>query len=186
MVIIRNEICTFEQLTRHGMETLKQASNQILNQLIELAGSITDEQFNKELPVLLQNSIGRHYRHIIEFYGVMLEGFHTGKVNYDNRKHDPELERSREKCFTELQRLKSSLLGPVWQDPMELAGSYSKESEEVFKVSTNAERELVYNIEHAVHHMAIIRIAIQHEFPELPLKDEFGYAISTLKHLRKK
>ena len=48
-----------------------------------------------------------------------------------------------------------------------------------------ADDELVYNIEHAVHHMAIIRIAVQHEFPDLALDDEFGYATSTLKYLRK-
>ena len=63
-------------------------------------------------------------------------------------------------------------------------GSYSPDSDEMFLVRTNAEREIVYNIEHAIHHMAIIRIALQHDIPDLELESDFGYAFSTLKHLR--
>jgi len=184
MAAIPDEFRIFGSLSQIGMDTLKQASHQIIDQLTGLATSMTDEQYTQELPVLMNNSVGKHYRHIIEFYGVMLEGFHSGKVNYYNRKHDPELEQNRLKCLSELKRLKSRFLQPVWQEPMELAGSYAADSTDVFSVSTNAERELVYNIEHAIHHMAIIRIAVQHEFPGLKLQNEFGYAFSTLKYLR--
>ncbi|MFC2112691.1 DinB family protein [Bacteroidota bacterium] len=184
MAAIPDEFRIFELLSQIGMDTLKQASHQIIDQLTGLAASMTDEQYSQELPVLMNNSIGKHYRHIMEFYGVMLEGFHSGKVNYDNRRHDPELEQNRLKCLSELERLKSRFLQADWQEPMELVGSYSEDSTNEFSVSTNAERELVYNIEHAIHHMAIIRIAVEHEFPGLKLQDEFGYAYSTLKYLR--
>jgi DNA-directed RNA polymerase subunit L len=186
MIPINSEMLTFNELIKQSMETLKQASNRILDQLIKLGGSMTDEQFTKKLPVLFQNSIGMHYRHIIEFYGIMLEGFRSGMVNYDSRGHDPELENNREICLQILQQMKNRFLEPIWPDPIELAGSYSVESDETFTVTTNAEREIVYNIEHAIHHMAIIRIAIQHEYPDLILQEEFGYALSTLKHLREK
>ncbi len=168
------------------MEQLKQACNEILDQLIELSKFMTNEQFTQPLAILLQNSIGKHFRHIIEFYRILLQGFHTGKVNYDSRQHDTELEQSREKCLLELQSMKSRFPEPGLKEPMELSGSYSMVSDEVFSITTNAERELVYNIEHAIHHMAIIRIALQHEFPEIQLSDQFGYAYSTFKHLRTK
>ena len=185
MVAIRNEIRTFESLSQIGMDKLIEASYKIVDQLTRLAVSMTDEQYTRELQVLMNNSVGKHYRHIIEFYGVLLEGLNTGRVNYDSRKHDPELEQSLSKCLEELEQIRSRFLESLWQEPMELTGSYSVDSNDDFAVSTNAERELVYNIEHAVHHMAIIRIAVQHEFPELALEDEFGYATSTLKYLRK-
>jgi hypothetical protein len=184
MVIIRNEIRTFEELTGEYMETLKQTSRQILEQLLGLAGKMTDKQFSMALPVLMDNSIGKHYRHIIEFYQVMLEGIGKGRINYDSRRHNLELEQSREKCLSELHRIRERFNEPFWQDPLELSGSYSLNSDELYSVSTNAEREIVYNIEHAVHHMAIIRIAVQHDIPELEIEPEFGYAFSTLKHLR--
>ncbi|HEC41663.1 MAG TPA: DinB family protein [Bacteroides sp.] len=185
MVTIYNEIRTFESLSQIGMNTLTKASSKIIDQLTGLVVSFTDEQYTRELPVLMNNSIGKHYRHIIEFYGVMLAGLDTGRVNYDKRKHDKKLEQNLSTCIKELKRLKDRFFDPIWQEPLELSGSYSMDSNDVFSVSTNAERELLYNIEHAVHHMAIIRIAVLHEFPELDLDDEFGYATSTLKYLRK-
>ena len=184
MIFYHNEIRTFEDLTDQGMETIKKASNQIIEQLIRLADNISDENFTASLSVLLNNSIGKHYRHIIEFYQVMFEGLDSGRINYDNRKHDPELEQDRNKCLEALRRIEQQFQKTIWQETMELSGSYSTESDDLFSVGTNAEREMVYNIEHAVHHMAIIRIAIQHEFPEIRLEKEFGYAYSTLKHLR--
>ena len=180
------EFITFDSLSQTGMEKLTQASIQILDQLIEFASSITDEQYTRELPVLLNNSISKHYRHIIEFYGVMMEGFESGRVNYDNRKHDQELEQNRDKSVIVLEKLRNRFLNPILQEPIVLAGSYSLDSDNEFTISTNAEREIVYNIEHAIHHMAVIRIAVQHEFPELLIKDEFGFAFSTLKYLRKR
>lgn len=181
-----NENRTFGKLKEQCMETIQQTSKRILEQLIGLAENITDKNFTQSLPVLLYTSVGKHYGHIIEFYQVMLEGIHSGRINYDSRKRDPDLEDSRIRCLTELRKVERLFHEPLWPDPIELCGSYSAYSDEVFSVGTNAEREMVYNIEHAVHHMAIIRIAIQHEFPETRLPEDFGYAFSTLKHLRQK
>jgi len=166
------------------METIKQASKQIIEQLIRLAECISDENFTEPLSVLLNNSIGKHYRHIIEFYQVMFEGLNSGLINYDNREHDPELEQNRNKCLEALRSIEQRSMKPIMQKTMELSVSYSVESDDLFSVATHVEREMVYNIEHAIHHMAIIRIAIQHEFPDIRLEEEFGFAYSTLKHLR--
>jgi hypothetical protein len=115
----------------------------------------------------------------------MLEGSARGMVNYDERKHDSELENNRELCLKQLNMLGAGIESLRGQDISRLAGSYSPEDGSGFSVPTNAERELVYNIEHAIHHMAIIRIAVQHEFPQITISKDFGYAVSTLKHLKR-
>jgi len=166
------------------MEQIKQATSEIINQLTELAENLSQEDFTRPLPVLLTSSIGMHYRHIIEFYEVMISGAGIGEINYDSRKHDPELEQSREKCLEKLKGIRKSIpLGPAMK--LNLSGSYTRETDIRFTIPTNLERELVYNIEHAIHHMAIIRIALQHEFPDISVSAAFGYAYSTLKHLKK-
>jgi len=166
------------------MEQIKQATSEIIDQLMDLAEKLSQDDFTRPLPVLLASSIGMHYRHIIEFYEVMMAGAGTGEINYDSRKHDPELEASREKCLERLKGIREalSLEGAM---KLKLSGSYTRETDIKFTLPTHLERELVYNIEHAIHHMAIIRIALQHEFPDLSVSAAFGYAYSTLKHNKK-
>jgi hypothetical protein len=160
------------------------ATHEILDQLIELAGKMSQKDFVKPLPILLENSISKHYRHIIEFYDAMLSGSDLGEINYDSRQHDPELEGSRERCLERIRGIRDAIsTHPIVA--LELNGSYSLEGEEIFTIPTNSGRELVYNIEHTIHHMAIIRLALQHEFPEIPVGQAFGFAYSTLKHLNK-
>ncbi|MCK4855305.1 MAG: DinB family protein [Bacteroidales bacterium] len=166
------------------MEQIKQATCEIIDQLTDLAEKLSQDDFTRPLPVLLDSSIGMHYRHIIEFYEVMISGAGIGEINYDSRKHDPELEQSREKCLKRLKRIRKDItLEPAMN--LKLSGSYIRETDIRFTISTNLERELVYNIEHAIHHMAIIRIVLQHEFPDISVGKEFGYAYSTLKHIKK-
>jgi uncharacterized damage-inducible protein DinB len=166
------------------MEQIKQATKEIIDQLKDLAEKLSQDDFTRSLPVLMESSIGMHYRHIIEFYEVMISGAGMGEINYDSRKHDPELEGSREKCLERLEWIRKVLtLEPDMK--LKLSGSYTRESDIRFTLPTNLERELVYNIEHAIHHMAIIRIALQHEFPDLSVSEAFGYAYSTLKHMKK-
>jgi hypothetical protein len=166
------------------MEQIKQATLEIIDQMKDLAEKLSQDDFTRSLPVLLEHSIGKHYRHIIEFYEEMIAGAVEGEINYDNRKHDPALEQSREKCLERLEGIRHAIaLEPSMT--LKLVGSYTREADIRFTLLTNYERELVYNIEHAIHHMAIIRLALQHEFPDLPVSKEFGYAYSTLKHMQK-
>jgi hypothetical protein len=45
-------------------------------------------------------------------------------------------------------------------------------------------REITYNIEHTVHHLAIIGIAIPIHFSYINLSANFGYADSTIQYLK--
>jgi hypothetical protein len=49
-------------------------------------------------------------------------------------------------------------------------------------MDTNYFRELTYNIEHAVHHMAIIKIGIREVANYVTLPADFGIAASTIRY----
>ena len=166
------------------MEQIKEATFNIIDQMTELAEQLSSDEFTRPLPILLENSIGKHFRHIIEFYEVMIVGAGDGEVNYDSRNHDPALEQSREKCMERLQGIRKAVaVAPDMR--LKLSGSYSHETDKKFTVPSHLKRELIYNIEHAIHHLAIIRIALQQEFPHIRVGSAFGYAYSTLKHNNK-
>ena len=167
------------------MHKLRETTEYTLTQLMDLARNLSDEEFCSELPLLMNNSIGKHYRHIIEFYMVLVNGLNTGLINYDNRKHDPDLEQDRLRCIEILESICSELPAHLSEKSLELRVCYSNETDTYTAIHTNEERELVYNIEHAIHHMAIIRIALHHSFSHIEISQNFGYAYYTLKHLKR-
>ncbi len=164
------------------MQEIKSIAIDIIAQLKNLADQLSDDEFSSDLPVLLNNSIGKHYRHIIEFFMILLSESESGSINYDRREHDPELEQDRLKCISRLNSILADLPDWIPEKEIEFNASYSLENEELIRITTNLQREYIYNIEHAIHHMAIIRIAVEHDFPGLALPQYFGFAYSTIKH----
>ena len=49
------------------------------------------------------------------------------------------------------------------------------------KVNTNVEREILYNLEHCIHHLAIIKIGLKIIKPNFKLPENFGLADSTIR-----
>jgi hypothetical protein len=50
-----------------------------------------------------------------------------------------------------------------------------------FKVQTNYFRELLYNLEHSIHHQALIKVAVLKN-KNIQLCSEFGVAKSTIEY----
>ena len=163
---------------------LQKISVDILGQIVSICNQLTDDDFRKPLKVLSNNSIGKHIRHIIEFYDLMMIGNETGAVNYDNRSHDKVLEENRVMAIEKLNALGIEIPRFEKDQSLRMSANYSIDEEQPIEISTTLYRELQYNIEHAVHHMAIIKIALLNEFPEIQIAQGFGIAYSTIKYQR--
>ena len=158
---------------------LKHFSIQILSQLMDVTLQLDHEQFSRPISLLSGNSFSKHLRHVLEFYDIMIRGYAVGVINYDSRSHDKMLENDRDAAIDRMREL-IGLIGKIGQDkPLRMEGCYG---EEKYEIQTNIDREMAYNIEHAVHHMAIMRIALNTEFPEVTIDKNFGVAYSTVKY----
>ena len=154
----------------------------IINQLIALCEKLSSKQYSASLQLLMNNSIGKHMRHIAEFYDIFKDSCNVDSVlSYDTREHCSRTETEKEVAVKRFNDLQNWLNDIDENFVLKLNVSYDKVANAGFDIDTSLQRELVYNIEHAIHHMAIIRIAIEQEFPDIKLDKHFGVAYSTIR-----
>lgn len=165
---------------------LKSTGKTILQQILELTNQLSDAEYSTELELLNGNSIGKHVRHIVEFFDLLVSGSAQGLINYDKRNHEPLYETSTKATKALLQKLMAGIDTISFEEDVVLEVSYAKTDDDSFKIKSSLERELAYNIEHAIHHMAIIKIALKTLFPKVNLADNFGVAYSTVRYQKSK
>lgn len=158
---------------------LQKGVQQVFVQLSDSLDRLTSEQYQQPIPILFNASIGQHVRHILELFICLQNGYDTGVVNYEKRKRDLIIESDKEFAsqvlkgiYGNLDRENKSLL---------LENSYDELDNEPVVIETNYYREVAYNLEHTVHHMALIRVGIN-EIASVQLPDGYGVAASTMKH----
>ncbi len=160
---------------------LKESATIILKQLKSVVSQLNPNEFNANLDLLSGNSLGKHIRHVLEFFDLLLHSESNDYINYDERKHDPLLESDINVCIDKINKLIDSLYSIEKDKPIQLQVAYSTESGKPTAVNTSINRELAYNIEHAIHHMAIVKIAVITVFPKITLPQDFGVAYSTIR-----
>lgn len=158
---------------------LQQTVKNVFVQLSESLTRLTDEQYVRPSKTLFNATIGQHVRHIIELFICLDKGYGTGLVNYEKRKRDLLIETNKDFASELLQKIYTGLEKP--NKKLSLESNYDEHAEEGITVTTNYYREIIYNLEHTVHHMALIRVGIN-EVSAIAVPDGFGVASSTIKY----
>ncbi|MFM9951429.1 MAG: DinB family protein [Saprospiraceae bacterium] len=150
---------------------------QQLRALNNMLSMMSDEQYKTRIEHLGNASIGEHTRHIIEVLQCALTGYQTGVVDYINRKRDQTLQNDRAFAQNRLKQLENQINLPDQQLKMLIEQiDDAKES----TVPTTYFREVVYNIEHAIHHLALIKVALIEMKLDI-ISCDFGMAYATIK-----
>jgi hypothetical protein len=158
---------------------LQQKIEPILLQLAHTLQQLTDEQYTQKSSLLNGSTVGGHTRHVIELFQCLINGYETGVVNYELRKRDLTLENNKKFASNILQNIAHDI--SLENKPMQLEGFFNEEENESSVIETNFNRELVYNLEHCIHHKALIRVAIN-EVSDICLPDNFGVAAATIQY----
>lgn len=164
------------------MNQLTQAGKTILNQLANVVEQISEEDFGKPSEALSRSTIGQHLRHTLEFFICLEQGHELGVVNYDKRIHNKAMENDKHIALHTISQIKEFITNNPQDKLLKLEVGYEQDSEECVSIDTNYLRELTYNVEHAVHHMAIMKIGIREVAGYIKLPSDFGVAVSTVRY----
>lgn len=154
-------------------------SNSCAEQLEELKGLLLQLQpadYFSVSPVFRKSSIGQHVRHILELFDCLISQYDFGCINYDLRKRDLQLESDPGSALGKIMELQSRI--PLSDKELILFPDQNPKTE---GIKTTYYRELLYNLEHCVHHQALIRLAC-FSLPYVSLPESFGVANSTIRH----
>lgn len=154
----------------------------LFGQLIDISSQLTPDEYAQPLDLLFGASVGKHIRHVLECYAMALTGYRTGHINYDQRVRQMALENDPRFAIDTMKQMAGLLQHCTDDRPLRFEASYSPDADPDISISTTFFRELLYNIEHAIHHSAIIRIGLEKAFPHVSIPVNFGVAYATVKY----
>ncbi|MEB8347476.1 DinB family protein [Flavobacteriaceae bacterium KMM 6898] len=152
------------------------SSQNTLEQFKEVLLQLPENCYAKPCETLSQATIGQHTRHIIELYQCLLNGYDLNKVSYDKRQRDKRIETDVSFAIYHLEHIQHLLEKP----DKRLIMVYELDGNEE-EMESNYFREVMYNLEHTIHHQALIKVGIN-QLTEILLPASFGVAPSTIQY----
>ncbi len=163
--------------------TLPKIAASVLHDLRVYLDVIEPVTYQARLDLLSGSTIGQHSRHIIEFFQCLLDQADRGEVpviSYALRTRDQRIESDPGYALGLLQQIAEQLeaLDPNRNCQLDCA----EHGQADLLVNSTIGRELIYTIEHTIHHLAIVKIALRATLPSLELPEHFGVAPSTIRY----
>lgn len=147
-----------------------------LNELIDLLNKLSNDEYSKPCEQLSSASIGEHTRHIIEMFQCLENQYELGIVNYDKRERNISIQTDTDYAISQIVVLKNNL----GKENIDLQLQQIIDGDEIL-IKSNYHRELLYNLEHCVHHQALIKVAIVIA-DTISVDANFGVARSTIEY----
>lgn len=161
---------------------LHSSAKELLTQLSFVIDICKEEDFTKPLPELSSSTFGQHVRHTLEFFICLFDAKNDGFINYDNRKHDGLIETDKKLAQSIIQSILTFLDQNKEDFAISFKANYSFKEGEINSMPSSFHRELAYNIEHAIHHMALLKVAVNQTLTYIQLPENFGVASSTVRY----
>ncbi|MCF6133124.1 DinB family protein [Flavobacterium wongokense] len=147
-----------------------------LNELVSLLNQLSNDDFTSPCKGLSNSTIGEHTRHIIEMFQCLENQYESGIVNYDKRNRDYRIQSDTHFALQTIDEVKNKLE----KGDKTLVLQQIVDGEEL-RIDSNYFRELLYNLEHCIHHQALIKVAVL-QLEHLQIDEDFGVARSTIEY----
>ena len=152
----------------------------IIDQVNHVLQQLEPDAYKKPLPEYNGSSLGQHFRHILEFFQCLENGAMTGLVDYAGRERNLLYEDNPKLTIEAFNVLVPVLLELPLSKKVLVRAEFGSDERPDFESSVG--RELVFVYDHAIHHLAIIKIGLHCHFPEVNADPDLGVSPSTIKH----
>ena len=150
--------------------------NNSLNELIDLLKQLSQNEYSNSCAELSNATIGEHTRHIIEMFQCLENQYDLGIVNYDKRERNIRIQTDTAFAIENIVLIQQNL--DKKNNNIELLQIIDGEE---IRIESNYFRELLYNLEHCIHHQALIKVAIL-QCETVTIGPNFGVARSTIEY----
>jgi hypothetical protein len=159
-----------------------------LRQALRLLERLDDTVYAATAPGLAPHRAGAHLRHVLEFYQCFLDGLESSHIDYDARRRDESVERSRNAAAIMTRSIIHALETHaevrqeriVWVRMEDAQGSGIRDT----FMESSLSRELQVLSSHTIHHFALIAVTLRAHGVQVDA--DFGMAPSTLRQLAAK
>lgn len=163
----------------------------IVEQCIEVLEAIDPELYCRSILGSRAGSLGAQFRHCIDYMTCFLRDLPTGKIDYDRRERDPELERLPVAAADRLREISRGFaVIPVSQAggkvmiKADQMGEGAQDDPCFEWCASTLLRELRFLLSHTVHHCALISLMLKAE--GVDVFEAFGVAPSTQEYWKDK
>jgi|ERR1051326_3933775 hypothetical protein len=155
-----------------------------LRQALQLLGHLNDIAYTTSPRGMAPHRVGAHLRHILEFYRRFLEGLADSHIDYDSRRRDPLIERSREHAAAAIRAVIHALETSKELRQERIIWVRMEDCDEEIRepyMESSISRELQVLSSHTIHHFALIAMTLR--LHGIEMDRDFGVAPSTLRYL---
>ncbi len=147
---------------------------------------VNETTYTKPVPEVFNATIGGHFRHVLDHFQIVLDALETRTLDYSRRPREQAIETSPARALDRTRDLADRFAGieaTAMARPIQVTDTLSEENDSPTAIfSSSIARETLYAVHHAIHHFAMIRVMGQ--LMDVRFPEDFGVAISTLRHRR--
>jgi hypothetical protein len=161
----------------------KEGTRRMANQLSSLLQRLDTQFYTKPLVVFNGSTVGQHFRHILDFYTCLAEGLNEDLIDYSKRERNIKIEKDKLFAQASIEKILEQVCSFDESKNIQVKADFSTHTaDDRPLVTSSIGRELMFAYDHAVHHLAIIKIGIQAALPDFEIEEELGVAPATVKY----
>lgn len=164
------------------MKLLLDATLEVLQQVKKLIDSCETEAYARPCEYSM-SSVGQHIRHILDHFLVFQQGLDDGCINYNLRSRGNIVESNPQAALQKIAALREWFKDVDLQNrSIQVISEISVSQINDMNLHSNIQRELIYIINHTIHHIAYASLVANHLCQKVDVN--LGIAPATATYLR--